>query len=161
MSIIRFLVLAFSVVIIGSHGQASWADAPLLRIHVDDKAPVALSDADLAALPQVEFTTTTIWTEGELTFSGPSLSGLLATLGVADADVEMTAINNYKVRVPREAIETDAPIIANRIDGEPFGVRQKGPLWLVYPYDAEERYRSETVFSYSIWQLTSIRVLTD
>lgn len=161
MSIVRFLVLVVSVVIIGSHGQASLADAPILHIHIGDKAPVALSDADLVALPQVEFTTTTIWTEGELTFSGPSLSGLLATLGVENTDLEMTAINNYKVRIPREAIETDAPIIANRIDGEQFGVRQKGPLWLVYPYDAEERYRSETVFSYSIWQLTSIRVLTD
>jgi len=161
MSIVRFLMLALSVVLLGSRGHASWADAPVLHIHIGDTAPVALSDADLAALPQVEFTTTTIWTEGEMTFSGPSLSGLLATLGVAGADVEMTAINNYKVRVPREAIETDVPIVANRIDGRGFGVRQKGPLWVMYPYDAEERYRSEVFFSYSIWQLKSIRVLTD
>ena len=161
MSIVRFLMLALSVIIFGSHGQASRADAPVLYVHIGDKAPIALSDADLAALPQVEFTTTTMWTEGEMTFSGPSLSGLLETLGVADADLEMTAINNYKVRVPSEAIETDVPIIANRIDGRRFGVRQKGPLWLVYPYDADERYRSEVYFAYSIWQLTTIRVLTD
>lgn len=161
MSIVRFLVLAFSVLIVTSLGQASRADAPLLYVHIGDNLPIALSDADLAALPQVKFTTTTVWTEGEMTFSGPSLSGLLGTLGVSDGDVKMTAVNNYKVRVPRAAIEANAPIIANRIDGKEFGVRQKGPLWLVYPYDAEERFRSETIFSYSIWQLTSIHVLSD
>jgi hypothetical protein len=89
------------------------------------------------------------------------LSKLLEKLGVESADLEMTAINNYKVRIPAEAIETDAPIIANRIDGEKFGVREKGPLWLVFPYDESERYRSETIFAYSIWQLTSIHVLSD
>lgn len=161
MSMLRFLFLVFTVVAIGGHGQASLADEPVLQVHLGDNAPVTLSDADLLALPQVEFVTSTIWTEGELTFSGPPLNKLLETLGVENADLELTAINNYKVRIPREAIETDVPIIANRIDGEKFGVRQKGPLWVVFPYDEAERYRSETVFAYSIWQLTSIRVLSD
>lgn len=161
MSNIRSLFLVLIVIMVGSYAQKSRADEPVLHIFIGDNAPIVQTDADLAALPQVEFTTTTIWTEGEMTFAGPPLSKLLEALGVADADLEMTAVNDYKVRIPREAIESDAPIIANRIDGKKFGVRQKGPLWVVFPYDASEQYRSETVFAYSIWQLTSIRVLSD
>lgn len=117
------------------------------------------TDADLLALPQHTFTTSTIWTEGMLTFSGPSLADVLAAAGLVSGDIEMTAVNDYKVLMPRSRLEPMVPIVANRLNGAPFSIREKGPLWLVFPYDSADRYQSEEIYSYSIWQLTQINVL--
>jgi hypothetical protein len=117
-----------------------------------------MTDADLLALPQVSFRTTTIWTEGEVTFSGPSLAAVLEAAGAGAGDLTFTAVNDYSVTMPRSAVEAGAPIIANRIDGAPFSRRDKGPLWVVFPYDSDPRFRAETVYAYSVWQLTDIVV---
>jgi hypothetical protein len=37
-----------------------------------------------------------------------------------------------------------------------MSIREKGPLWLVYPYDLNKAYQSETIYSRSIWQLVRI-----
>ena len=34
--------------------------------------------------------------------------------------------------------------------------RDKGPLWVIYPYHDNIDYRSETIYSRSIWQLDRI-----
>jgi hypothetical protein len=39
-----------------------------------------------------------------------------------------------------------------------MSVRDKGPLWLVYPYDSAAKYQSEVVFSRSIWQLNRLEI---
>ncbi|MFD0857538.1 molybdopterin-dependent oxidoreductase [Roseovarius aquimarinus] len=121
------------------------------------------TEEELAALPQQSFETTTVWTEGETSFSGPSLSDVLDAAGVAEAasGLRVYAINDYNVLFPAENIEEDAPILARRINGEPFSVRDKGPLWLIFPFDLDTRYQSEDIFALSVWQLTQIDVLTD
>lgn len=63
------------------------------------------------------------------------------------------------MKIPREVVEETLPIVAVLRDGERFGVRDKGPLWIIFPYDAEPRFRNEQIFAYSIWQLVSIEVL--
>ncbi|MEE4295919.1 MAG: hypothetical protein V2J20_04800 [Wenzhouxiangella sp.] len=57
-----------------------------------------------------------------------------------------------------EKIEKTVPIVTTQIDGAPYSVRQKGPLWIVFPYDQDPRYRTEAVYALSIWQLTDVRV---
>lgn len=135
------------------------ADEILLTLSGNvDGGQRSFSDADLLALPQVSFTTRTNWTEGELTFSGPSLAAVLEAAGAGEGDLTLAAINDYVVSMPRAVVEAGAPIVANRIDGAPFSRRDKGPLWIVFPYDSDERFRSETVFAYSVWQLAGITV---
>lgn len=117
---------------------------------------IQMTDADLLALPQVVFRTKTQWTDGIITFEGPSLKTVLSNAGITDGVVKLTAVNDYSVTIPWDVIEDDVPVIANRLNGEPFSVREKGPLWLVFPYDADEAYRTEQIFSYSVWQLDRI-----
>ena len=40
-----------------------------------------------------------------------------------------------------------------------MSVREKGPIWVIYPYDHDADYRTDTIFSRSIWQLDRIDVL--
>ncbi|WP_338401958.1 molybdopterin-dependent oxidoreductase [Paragemmobacter straminiformis] len=110
----------------------------------------------LAALPARSFVTTTTWTDGEKLFSGVPLKTLLETVGASGSTLTATALNDYSVTIPLDSLSDDAPIVAYSIDGAPFPRRDKGPLWIVYPYDADPAYRSEAVYGYSIWQLSTL-----
>jgi hypothetical protein len=50
-------------------------------------------------------------------------------------------------------------MIAFRMNGAPMSVRDKGPLWIVYPYDSDPRFQTEIIYSRSIWQLDRLEVL--
>lgn len=114
--------------------------------------------ADLAALGEVEFSTSTIWTEGVVTFTGVPLSRVLDHVGATGGTVVLTALNDYSASKPAAEVEPEAPVIAYLRDGVAMPVRDKGPLWVVYPYDASPAYQSEIVFSRSVWQLARIHV---
>jgi hypothetical protein len=128
-------------------------------IDVTNAGDTAEFDDDmLGALPQVEFTTSTIWTTGKQRFSGPSLRRVLDLVQARGSIVSAEAANAYSVNLPFDMIEDQAPILARRIDGKPFGLRDRGPLWLVYPYDSHERFRTEAAYAQSIWQLVALTV---
>lgn len=114
--------------------------------------------AMLDSLPQTRFATTTIWTKGKVSFSGVSLHALLNAVGAKGAKLRMVALNDYSVEVPIADAVDGGPIVASRVDDRTLSVRDKGPLWLVYPYDDNPAYRSEVVYSRSIWQLKAIEV---
>lgn len=117
--------------------------------------------AELMALPVADFTTTTPWTDGPQHFTGVPVSALLDDAGIADGAIHATAVNDYAVTLEVEAVRPDAegdgPIIAYLTNGSQMSLRDKGPLWLVWPYDAGPEYRAEVVYAGSIWQLERIQ----
>tara|TARA_R110002020_G_scaffold225869_4_gene436162 strand:+ start:4494 stop:5000 length:507 start_codon:yes stop_codon:yes gene_type:complete len=113
----------------------------------------------LEALDATTFETTTIWTDGEHSFTGVSLEALADRLGFEGETLRATAINDYAIDIPLGDAVEGGPIIAYRMDGDTMSVRDKGPLWVVYPYSANADYRSEVVYSRSIWQLDRIKVV--
>ncbi len=120
---------------------------------------IAEFDIDmLRALGATSFDTSTIWSEGVNGYTGVILSTLLEHVGAKGTQLDATAINDYKVVIPMETLSDAAPIVAYEMDGEPMSRRGKGPLWIIYPYDASADYRTEVVYSYSIWQLNRISV---
>jgi hypothetical protein len=112
----------------------------------------------LQTLPVTTFKTTTTWTEGVNTFTGVSLKALLAAVGAQGTIAKAIALNDYAVEIPVSDAVVDGPIVAYAMDGKPMPVRDKGPLWIVYPYDANAAYRTEAVYSKSIWQLSRIEL---
>lgn len=113
----------------------------------------------LLALPVTTFETSTIWTDGVHTFQGVSLADLVAEIGAEGATLLATAINDYTVEIPVSDAVEGGPIIAYLMDGEEMSVRDKGPLWVIYPYDSDAAFRSELVYSRSIWQLDRLEVV--
>lgn len=150
---------SLAVVLALSWPVAGWADPVLLVVQA--AGHIASYDlAELQALGPVEVTTTTIWTDGPQHFTGVALDVLLADAGIDDGDIVATAINDYAIEMPVAEAARDAdglgPVIAYHLNGQPMSLRDKGPLWLVYPYDAKPAFRSEVVYSRSIWQLDRI-----
>lgn len=117
---------------------------------------------DLALLETLgtdSFMTSTQWTEGVSEFKGISLHRLLDKIGAAPTALEVTAINEYQVDVPASDAVDGGPILAWLQSGKQLSVREKGPLWLIYPYDKSEAYRTEEIYARSVWQVVKINLL--
>ena len=113
--------------------------------------------AMLKRLPRTSFTTTTIWTEGVHRFTGVKLADLLDAVAAEGDTLRATALNDYEIKMSLEEAR-DGALLAYAMDDHAMSVRDKGPLWIVYPYDADTAYQSETIYARSIWQLDRIRI---
>lgn len=150
--------LALAVIAVATIGPASAEDVVLIL----DGAGIerkTFSRKAIEAMPATRFETSTVWTEGVIEFTGVSLRTFLSASGVERGVLKAAAINDYAVEVPVSDAVDGGPIIAYAMNGEPMSVRDKGPLWIVYPYDSDPKYQTETHYSRSIWQLKKITVM--
>jgi len=112
----------------------------------------------LEALPQRTYKVTTPWYSRPVTFQGPLLRDVLAAAGASGTHIDAVAINDYAADIPFEHAEAYDVIIALRMDGKPMSPRDKGPLFVVYPYDRLPPEMREKSFERSVWQLDGLRV---
>ena len=114
--------------------------------------------AMLEALPQHRFSTMTPWAPQALQFSGPLLRDVLQAVGAQGQVLVARALNDYSVQIPvQDALSHDL-LLATRMNGQPMSVRQRGPLFVVYPFDSKPELKSSTYIERSIWQLRAIDV---
>lgn len=131
---------------------------PLMVVKPDgEECTLELDELD--AMQQVEFVTNTIWTEGPNRFSGVGVLDLLESLEVEGETLRMSALNDYSVEMPMAELEDGAPIVATRMNGDTLSVREKGPYWIIFPFDSDPKYQTEAKYAQSVWQLTKLEVL--
>lgn len=128
-------------------------------IHRQNTQQTAQFDlAMLDSLPQTTFSTTTIWTQGSVSFSGPSLMSVLDWVEAEPGRITASAANEYSITLSPDTVDQQFPILATRKNGQPFSLRDSGPIWLVYPYDSDEKYSNDLIYSQSVWQLIRLHV---
>lgn len=115
-------------------------------------------DAMLDALPQKSIVTETPWIKGTVKFTGPLLSDVLAAVNATGTNLKAYALNDYKVNIPVEDAKKYGVILARQMDGKPLAVRDKGPLFVMYPFAQFPEIKTSVYFSRCIWQLQSITV---
>ncbi len=115
-----------------------------------------LTMKDLQAMPQTRFQTETVWTEGKQEFTGVSLAELVKRMEFGPGMLEAWAINDYLAEIPVTDARPEGPIIAYLRNGSPMSVREKGPLWVIYPYDSDPAYQREEIYVRSVWQLNRL-----
>jgi hypothetical protein len=113
--------------------------------------------AMLEAMPKAVIKTSTPWTEGVATFDGVALGDLLKAVGASGARITASALNDYSATLPTGDADTGA-IVAYRVDGRHLSVREKGPLWIIYPLDGKPELKSETIYARCVWQLRSLAI---
>ena len=124
-----------------NHGEAADFDMPMLE-----------------AMPQTSFTTSTPWWAQPRKFTGPLLRDVLATCGAEGSNVRATALNDYRVDLPFADAQRFDVLVARLLDDKPMAVRDKGPLFIIYPFDSSAELRTTVYYSRSAWQLKSIEV---
>lgn len=160
------VVFAFGVAGAAVLAMSAAADAVVLTVSgAVEAAPTAEGWVfDLAALKALEaetYETTTIWTEGDQAFVGVSLATLKAHVGGAEGTIRAVALNDYAVNIPTTDAVDGAAMVAYLRNGEDMSRRDKGPLWIVYPFDDKPIYRTEEYYSRSIWQLDRLEFVAD
>ena len=170
MRMTRFLLAApllATLVAMPVPAQAEGLPAPSGEVILTVSGAIASTNGDgvlaldaelLASLPQHSLTTSTIWTQGTATYTGVLLADLLAAAGATDGTLTLTALNDYAISMPAADAAADGPLLAYLADGQPMSVRDKGPIWMIYPYDAVAAYRTEQTYARSIWQLNRIEI---
>lgn len=129
------------------------------KITVTNAGSAATYDmAMLQALPQRATTTETPWTKGPVTFDGPLGSALLDQIGASGTTLKITALNDYVVDVPIADFRKWPVILATHKDGKAMPVRDKGPIFVIYPFDLDRSLYNEKIFARSAWQVKSIDV---
>ena len=156
MARLKAIFAAFAVSIVASTALADDMDDEIVLTVLGLDETIELSINDLREIGEATFETTTIWTEGVQVFTGVPLNMFVQSFGVEDGEMVATAVNDYAIGIPVvEALE-EGPMIAYRRNGENMPVRDKGPLWIVYPYDSSPEFETEVTHSRSIWQLNRI-----
>ena len=91
----------------------------------------------IEALPQTSFSTRTPWYAQARKFTGPLLRDVLGAAGAHGTVLRARALNDYRVDIPFDDAQRYDVIVARLLDGAPMPVRDKGPLFVVYPFDAQ------------------------
>ncbi|MEY4755090.1 MAG: hypothetical protein RJA44_2765 [Pseudomonadota bacterium] len=112
----------------------------------------------LAALPQHSYTTPTPWYPQERKFTGPLLRDVLAAAGAKGKTLSAVALNDYKVELPVEDVQRFEVVLARLLDDKPMPVREKGPLFIIYPFHTDSSLRSERYYGRCAWQLKTLDV---
>ncbi len=114
--------------------------------------------AMLMTLPQREIRTTTAWTDGVQIFQGPLIRDVLKFVQADGSNLRAIALNDYAITIPTSDFEKYDAILALLMNGEEMSVREKGPIWIVYPRDQHNELQSAEYNEKWIWQLNRIVV---
>ncbi|WAC75841.1 molybdopterin-dependent oxidoreductase [Roseateles sp. SL47] len=114
--------------------------------------------AMLERLPQKSFQTLTPWYGKPRKFTGPLLRDVLTAVGANGQTIEARALNDYRVTIPVADVRRYDVIVARLMDDKPMPLRDKGPLFIVYPFDDHAELRNGVYYGRSAWQLKSLEL---
>lgn len=112
----------------------------------------------LEALGMVGFETKCPWYTGSVKFEGPLMSSVLDQVGATGKTLVVQALNDYTTEIPMEDFTRFRVILAMKRNGEYMPVRDKGPLFIVYPYDSDVELQSQLYYKRSAWQVAKMTV---
>jgi hypothetical protein len=159
------LALLLAVAAPAVSGELAAPSGPVI-LTVTGKVGTTNSDAaaafDLAmldALAARETTAKTPWFDEAHTFKGSLLSAVLEAAGAHGTALRVRAINGYEAVIPMEDVASWPIILATRIDGKELSVRDKGPIFVIYPFDLNPDLHNEVYYTRSVWQVETMEVL--
>ena len=160
-----------------SLAQAAYDDPSVLSVENEAGKPIATYSVQALnrAFPPKIIETNTPWTNGEKRrYRGASLKEVLARNGLSEATIiEAIALDDYQSKQEMKEINTFDPIIATEIDctnadkaskacapGQefrPLTDADRGPYYIVWPYDQLPKASDPGDNSRWVWFLVALR----
>lgn len=145
--------LALAMVLATAAPSAARGLLEVVAAEGDRTRSVAIEEAEFEALPQTTVVTETPWTDPGTRFTGVLLRDLLSHLELPIGDVSARALNDYEAVIPAADIENFEVLIARQMNGAPMPVREKGPLWIIYPLTDRPELANPDTEAKMVWQL--------
>lgn len=144
-----------------ANSTASPGGKPVLTVSGRISAPNGATSVsfDMSALESLGlegFETSTPWYNGSVRFEGVRMNQLMRTVGASGETVTAVALNDYTTELPISDFEKYDVILATKRDGSYMPIRDKGPLFIVYPYDSAPELKAQRYYSRSAWQVTKL-----
>jgi hypothetical protein len=83
----------------------------------------------------------------------------MQTVGASGETVVAAALNDYETKIPMSDFAQFGVLLALKRNGEYMPVREKGPLFIVYPYDSNSELKSQQYYGRSAWQLSRLSIV--
>ncbi|MFP2768544.1 molybdopterin-binding protein [Oceanisphaera sp. KMM 10153] len=119
--------------------------------------------SELQALPQADIITAHPWVTRPHHYRGVDLNRLMARLFGHRRVVTLylETLNGFSVAVDWSKLSPFGSIIAWQDDELVMSRRNKGPLWLMLPFDRVPEVQQADFLHFMAWQLRGIRVLSE
>jgi hypothetical protein len=149
-------ICALMLTAIVSHAQ----EAVVLTIDGQINGGVArdFSIGQLESLGMTTIETSTPWHDGKVGFEGVPLRRLMEYVGASGKTAAVLALNNYRTEIPLSDFTRYPAVLAVKQNGAYMPVSDKGPLFIIYPFDASQELKSELFYSRSAWQVRRITI---
>ena len=147
-----------------AEAQASPPEAkPILTITGKIAPPggattIEFSRAAFEALGMVTIETKTPWYPAAVKFEGVPLEKLMTVAGATGSTVLAVALNDYSSEIPVSDFAKYHPILAIKRNGEYMPVTDKGPFFVIYPFDSNPELQSRQFYARAVWQVSKLVV---
>ncbi len=125
----------------------------------DGKAILSITESDLKSFPEVTFKATTPWYPKTVEFKGVSFKAVLEKAGIKSTDMlTVVAWDKYSTDVPAADAFEHNVMLATHADGVRMDLKNKGPLFIMYPMDDNPKLKDNQFYNRSVWSIKEIRV---
>ena len=141
---------------------ASAQETVLSVLGTDGEVIASYDLQELDALEQTTYLTQNAFIDGQAEFTGPQISVILEGSGIEipqDGSFQIAAVNDYAVDIPYSDVVDYGIILATRMNGEEMSIREKGPLWLMYPISDFSELSDSLYSSRLVWQVNRLKLV--
>lgn len=125
-----------------------------------DDLIIELTEEDLLAMEQFSVFTENEFVDGLVEFTGPLARDVIALLENDGIEtLRLTAVNDYAVEIPMSDLVEFDVIFAMAQDATRLSVRDKGPIWVIYPMSDHTELQDRVYNDRLIWQLVKVEAL--
>jgi hypothetical protein len=140
------------------------AGAPILTIsgkigQTNDGAVARFDRPLLESLGTKSFITSTPWHDSPVQFEGVPMERVMQSVAASGQTIKAIALDDYACELPIADFARFGTLLALKMDGRYLTVKDKGPSFIIYPFDQFAELRSAKYYSRSVWQLASIDVI--
>lgn len=128
----------------------------IARTNAPDRA--IFDRAMLEELGTTTVQTSTPWTDGIQKFRGVLVRDVLDLAGAEGKVIRAIALNDYIIDIPVADFRDYPVLLALEMNGAELKVRDKGPIWIVYPLDQFEDLKGRRTERKMVWQLKELQV---
>ena len=147
----------------GAAALAKPSDTPVLTVsgkitQTNDGDRALFDRAMLEALGMEGFVTQTPWYKHPVRFDGVRLGRLMQAVGAHGDRVLASALNDYSSELPIADFAQYGTLLALKRDGQYMPVSDKGPLFIVYPFDSNPQLQQDKFYMRSVWQVSGLEI---